>query len=268
MTLVRRNYGRGHGYKRNGRRQPGVTAILRETMPKGALIRWAGNTVADYAVDNWADLAAMPVTDRLAKLRGAADAERDAAARRGTEVHALADRLAVGEAVEVPEELAGHVESYRRFLGDWRVEPIATELVVAGHAGRVAYCGTADLLAHMADRAVWLLELKTSRSGIYRESALQATGYSRAEVYTLPGEAGVEHPLDGLGIERCGAVHIRSDGYDLRPLDTGDEVWRYFCRLAAIYADDRRVEATLDPGAYLSGAWVGEAIEPLRLVSA
>jgi len=221
-------------------------------MPKDALIRWAGNTTAGFAVDNWARLDGLPVTERLAELQGAADAERDAAARRGTEVHSLAERLALGEAVEVPEELAGHVESYRRFLARFDPEVIAVELVVAN--ARPRYCGTADLVCFLMG-AVWLLELKTSRSGIFRESALQATAYSRADVYTLPGEAGVEHSLAGLGIERCGALHIRSDGYDLRPLDTSDEVWRYFCRLAANHALDER-----------SREWVGEAVEPLRLV--
>ena len=260
VTLVRSNHGRGHSYRRNGRKIPGVTTILGETMPKAALIRWAGNTTADYAADHWDELAALPITERIAQLRGAADAERDAAARRGTEVHRLAERLALGETVEVPEPLAGHVEAYRKFLGDFDPEVIAVELVVA--SSRPRYCGTADLVADMLGE-VWLLELKTSRSGIYRESALQSCAYRRAEVYTLAGDDGAERPLAGLGIQRAGAVHIRSDGYDLRPLDTGDEVWRYFRRLAATYHEDRRTEETLD-GAYLSRAWVGDAVEPIR----
>ena len=42
------------------------------------------NTTIDYAVDHWADLDKMTVSERIKVLRGARFAERDAAARRGT----------------------------------------------------------------------------------------------------------------------------------------------------------------------------------------
>jgi len=253
--IERKNHGRGHSYRRNGRKVPGVTTILGATMPKPALIRWAGNTTANFTADNWDRLAALPITDRIAEMQSAADADRDAAARRGTEVHALAERLATGSLVTIPDELAGHVDSYRAFLADFRPEPIALELVVANTRPR--YCGTADLVALMRGE-VWLLEIKTGRSGIFRESALQACAYSRAEVYTLPGDNGRERPLAELGISRCGGIHVRSDGYDVYPLETGEAVWRYFRRLCDNYA----AEDT-------SREWIGEVIEPraLRAVS-
>jgi|SRR5215831_2782729 len=252
--IERKNHGRGHSYRRNGRKIPGVTTILGATMPKPALIKWAGNTVTSFTVDNWDRLGDLPVTERIAEMQAAPDAERDAAARRGTEVHRLAERLAVGERVTIPDELTGHVDSYRQFLDRFRPEPIAIELVVAN--ARPRYCGTADLVALMLGE-VWLLELKTGRSGIFRESALQACAYRRAEYYTLPGDNGRERPLGELGISRCGAVHVRSDGYDVYPLDTGLEVWRYFRRLCANYnAEDASRE------------WVGEVIEPLSIVGA
>jgi len=249
VTIARRNYGTGHGYKLDGIKAPGVTRIL-GMMPKDALSQWYGRTAADYAVNHWAELAKLPIMDRHKRIAGAANEERDTAARKGTAVHRYAEPLARGQRIDwgaVPDELAGHVRSYAAWLRRYDVDPVAIELLVANRL--VGYCGTADLVAHLLGQ-VWLLELKTARSGIFRESALQACAYSRAETYGAVGEA-EEHPLSGLGIERCGSVWIRSDGCDLRALDTGEEVWAYFCRLAANFAaeDDSR-------------EWVGELIDP------
>lgn len=257
--INRRNHGTGHSYYADGIdgfsgpvKMPGVTTVVR-MMPKDALIGWAGNTTADYALDNWDELARLKPSTRLKRMRGARQEELDAAANRGTLVHRLAERLVTGDEVEVPEHLVGHVESYVRFLDRFQPEPIGVELVVVNRTHR--YCGTADLVAVMQHQT-WLLELATNRSGIFPERALQACGYLNAEHYTVAGDpGGTEHPMSELAIDRCGAVHVRGDGYDVRPLETGPEVWDYFLRLRANLADEDRKDT-----------WVGEAIEPLRLV--
>ena len=258
MTITRRNHGQGHSYWVDGIpgftgpvKLPGVTTIL-QMSPKPGLIKWAAETTAAAAVDYWSELAELKPSERLKRLNGARFEDRDTAARRGTEVHALAERLVNDEPVEVPDELTGHVEAYLQFLDEWEVDPLAVELVVVNRALR--YCGTIDLVADLRG-TTWLLEIKTSRSGVYAESALQACGYLHAERYTTPGEGGAEHPLAELGIERCGAVWVRGDGYDLIPLEVGAEVWAYFQHLRALHeADEARQE------------WTGPAIQPLRLV--
>ena len=261
--IKRRNHGRGHSYYADampGRdpaelvKLPGVTTILGQR-PKPALIKWAATVTADYAVDHWDELAALPISERLKALHGARFAHTDPLARRGTEVHRLAELIVTGQPVSVPDELRGHVEHYRAFLAAFAVEPVAPELLIANRA--VGYCGTADLVAHVKGWGVTLLEIKTSASGtIWPEAALQACAYSRGEVYAFPGEID-EHELPALGIERAAALSLRADGYDLRPLDTGDDVWQHFCRLAVNHAqhDDE-------------GDWVGEAAQPPALAAA
>jgi len=228
-------------------------------MPKDALINWAATATADHAIDFWDELAALSLSERHKRLERAHFAVRDAAAKKGTQVHRLAAQLNDGLEVDVPEVLAGHVDSYLDFLA--RVEPdvVAVELVVGSREPR--FCGTTDLIADLPDLSVgdavipacrWLLELKTSRSGIFRESALQTCAYSRAEAYRVFDDPlGGPKPMSGLGIDRCGAVHVRADGWDFRPLDAGDETWAYFQRLAWLY---EREEVTK--------WWVGEAAEP------
>jgi hypothetical protein len=256
MTITRRDHGRGHSYLIDGNKVPGVTTILGAAMPKPALIEWAGKTTASYAVDHWTELAELTPSKQLDRLNKARFEERDTAARRGTEVHRLAEQLVKGEQVDVPDELAGHVQAYVDFLNTWEPAPVGVEMVVANRT--IGYCGTVDLIASL--RGVrWLLDVKTARSGIFPETALQCCAYARAETYLGIDEVAlepVELPMSGLGIERVGAIHVRADGWDLRPLEAGDEVWNYFRHLAWLYrrADDLQT-------------WVGSALEPVRVAT-
>lgn len=244
MSITRRNYGSGHGYTIDGEKVPGVTTVIREALPTPALIEWAGNTTAAYAVDFWDELGALTPSKRLKRLNGARYEERDAAARRGTEVHRLAEALVRGLEVAVPDELAGHVEAYVDFLNHADPKAILVEGVIGNRS--VRYCGTVDLVAAMFGQN-WLLDLKTSRSGIFGETALQCCAYARAEVYLEDGE---ERPMAELGIERVGALHVRADGWDLRELEWGEDVWTFFRHLAWI---QRRIEAPR--------SWVGPSME-------
>ena len=247
MTLTRRNDGLGHSYKVDGDKCRGVTTILQQ-MPKGGLIKWAAETTADAALDHRAELPKMTYGAARKMLLNARFQDRDVAANRGTKVHALAEDLVHGREVEVPEILTGHVDSYRRWLDREDVEPIATELVVVNRA--VWYCGSVDLIAHYRGR-VTLIDLTTSRSGVFLEKALQITAYRWAESYTLPSWEGREKPLDDLGIEATGALHIRGDGCDYRPTDSGPEPWEYFRHVAWLHAHEEESET-----------WIGPADDP------
>lgn len=254
MTITRRNHGGGHSYTIDGRKVPGVTTILGNTLPKQALLKWSAESTAAYAVDHWAELGELPPSARLKELFSARFKERDQAANRGTAVHKLAETLVHGDKVDVPDELAGHVEAYVDFLNMWEPDPILVEAVVGNRA--VEYCGTVDLVADLRGTR-WLLDIKTSRSGIFGETALQCCAYSRAEVYAGPG--GDELSLPDLAIERVGAIHVRADGWDLRPLEAGDDVWAYFRHLAWLHRNNDQHDTMRD--------WVGPAIEPIRAVA-
>src|SRR5690606_11663532 len=113
-----------------GVRVPGVTSYLDKGVPKPALVNWAGNATAEYAVDHWDELAELGPSVRLKTLQGSRYAAKDAAANKGTRVHALAEKLVKGETVAVPDELAGHVQSYVQFLDDYDVAPVLVEKTV------------------------------------------------------------------------------------------------------------------------------------------
>jgi len=236
------NSGRGHWYKLDGEKVPGVTTIIGDGTPKPALTAWAAREVATFAADHLPMLEQLDRDARIDLLKGTPYRDRDKAARRGTEVHRLGETLVAGGEVDVPEELAGHVDSYIQFLDQWQVEPEHVELVVASRRHR--YMGSLDLIATLADGRRWLLDLKTTRSGIFSEVALQLAAYRFAEFYV--DEHGREYPMPD--VDACGAVWVRADGYDLVPVDASARTFRTFLyvqQVAAFAKGDSLIGDTL-----------------------
>lgn len=238
--IVRKDTAKGHHYlDADRRRVPGVTTIQDGGLPKPALINWAGDTTADYAINHWDELAKLPPAARLKKLKGARYEEKDLAAKRGTEVHYYAEQLAQGREVEVPELLAGHVEAYVRFLDEWAVKALLVEFSVA--SPKHGYAGSGDLIAELtlpvtqlrageSNPVRWLLDIKTTRSGIFGEVALQLAAYRYAE--HLVDTSGAIGPVPD--VDRCGAVWVRSDGYALQEVEAGPEQHRQFLYVAQV----------------------------------
>lgn len=243
--------GNGHWYKLDGQKVDGVTTILGNAIPKPSLVGWAAKSIAEYvgerididphtgrvdATDLARSLAAIGAKNRYSKwpndggvsrlafietLKGVHWEDRDRAARRGTEVHGLAEQIVGGAEVDVPDELTGHVDAYIKFLDDWQVNPIVVE-GVCGHR-KHRWMGTFDLIAELHGER-WLLDLKTTRSGIYGETALQLAAYRHAEFYV--DHDGNEHDMPQ--VDHVGAIWCRADGYDLIPVKADAEVYRMF----------------------------------------
>lgn len=224
------NRGKGHRYLLDGERIPGVTTIIGDGLPKPALMNWGIKTVASAAVDQWDELAELPVSERIEKLKKAPWEDRDTAARRGSEVHTLAEKLGAGEKIDVPEELAGHVEACVAFLNDWNPEILVAERPVFSR--RHKYGGTFDLIATLADGQRWLLDYKTNRSGPFGETALQLAAYRAADFYL--DEDSNEQALPA--VDACGVIWLRADGYDLVPFEAGPRQHRAFLYVAQVAA--------------------------------
>lgn len=234
MSIKRVNRGKGHYYidTETGERIPGVTSITGDGVPKPALINWSATATAEYAVDHWDELAKLGPAAKLSKLGKARYEVRDAAANRGTQVHALAERLVHGEQVTVPDELAGHVQSYVAFLDEFDVQPVLVEKSVYSSAHR--YCGTFDLIADIidpidGDRRRALLDIKTNRSGVFGETALQLAAYRYADVW-VNEDPDEDEPAEDVmpEVDFTGVVWVRADGYDLVPVEAGEAQHRAF----------------------------------------
>jgi hypothetical protein len=244
VKIVRKNRGRNHWYidEDTGQRVNGVTTITGDGLPKPALINWAADATAEYAVDHWDELSAMGPAARLKALKSGRYASRDEAANRGTQVHKLADRLVQGQQVVVPPGLEGYVKAYVQFLDEFDVQPVHIEAVVYSETHH--HVGTLDLIADLvlpdmpefddvprsADGYVRaLLDIKTSRSGIFGEVAAQLAPYRYAEfLITADPETGEEQVIEMPAVDWTGAVHVTANGYELKPVLAGPDQYRDF----------------------------------------
>lgn len=221
-----------HRYWLDGKPCPGVTSLIKGGLPAPALVYWSAKCVAEYVTDNDAAVEAMRVLPRdamVAALKQVPWSERDAAAARGTEVHALAEQLVHGVEVEVPEAIAPYVDGYVRWLDTWQPVPILTERSCANREH--FYAGRFDLIAEIAG-VRWMLDVKTAK-GVYGDNALQTDAYRHAEFYVDDDDPNTEHPMPE-GIERLGVLHVRPDGTDLVELDSSGSPFRTFLHVAWI----------------------------------
>jgi hypothetical protein len=245
VKIVRKNHGKGHSYidLETGERVPGVTTLTGDGMPKPALLNWAGDATAEYAVDRWDELSKLPLSERLKKIKGGRYENRDAAANKGTQVHKMAERLIAGEKVTVPDALVGYVEACVSFLDEFDVRAVHVEAVVYSETHR--HVGTCDLIADVLlpdmpeydhiDRGEdgysrGLLDWKTSRSGIFGEVALQLAPYRHSEFLILPDGEVVDMPP----VDFCAGIHLRADGYSFIPLLCDENTYRDFLYVAQV----------------------------------
>lgn len=228
------NRGNSHSYMIDGTKADGVTGVLNGGVPKPALVQWAARSVAEYVVDEWDQVATL--LDSAGKdavvelLKGTPNRDRDKAAKRGTEVHGYAERIARGEEVTVPDELIGHVDAYLQFRDDFDPFDEIVEGVVFNRTHR--YGGTFDLIATLRNRINpktgqpmrSLIDIKTNRSGPFAEVALQGVAYRYAEL--MLDENGEEVPMPPVDEVLC--LWLRADGYDLIPFKADAEEFSFF----------------------------------------
>ena len=254
--------GNGHSYYLDGDRVPGVTTVLSSGVPKPWLAPWTARIVSEYVMDRLteadghvladdliADLRKLNEASKYPKrlgdtfsrltyaeiLKGVQYAERDAAGNRGTQVHGLAESLARGDEVAVPDELAGHVDSYLRFLEEWGPTNALLERVVVNRQWR--YMGKLDMIADFPEHGRGLVDVKTSKS-VYSDTACQLAGYRYAETM-LTADGTAEEPMPQ--VDWCGVVHVRADGYDVYPYTVDPMTFRVFLyakQVAEAFEDD------------------------------
>lgn len=232
--------GRGHRYvDTDGTPIPGVTTLIGNGVPKPALVGWAAKTAAEYAVDHIDTVAALDREAAVELVKLAPNRQRNALANRGNEVHALAARLAAGEEVQVPPELAGLIDAYLAFMTDWQPEYLAVEAPILNRRWR--YAGTFDMVCRLRGELVSLVDIKTGASGIWPETCLQLAAYRHAELMLLDGQ---ERPM--LATEAGHALWLKDDGtYELLPVASGPDIFAIFLHACFVAEFQRRDNALL-----------------------
>lgn len=237
-----------------GDRYASVTTILGRTVPKPALVPWAGNTVARCAMDNLPYLvrSARTDADRIDAydwLRAAADRKKEERADIGSAVHALVEHRILGTPVppEIRDDpgMAPFLEHFEAFVRDWEVQFTASEMIVGNST--YMYAGTLDclLLSKLIAKRLGtdpVVEIATDTKtggeldvkGVYAEAALQMAAYGHAEFAQLrDGRRVPMPPVAPVGV----VLHLRPEGYRLIRTTIDDAVFAAFLRLRRIDAD-------------------------------
>lgn len=213
-----------------------------------ALINWAVNTTAEYAIENRDVIGPLADRDRAAAVKLLKDARwatSGKAAARGTDLHKAAEQIALGLTPEVEDHILPYVDQYRRFLTTFSPEFLMSEAPV--YSPTYGYAGTCDGIMRLDGRPV-IFDIKTTDKHPdggksrppYAEVALQLAAYARAEQVGVMSEmryaSGKRYYVYDPGAQHepmptvDGAVCIVVSPYDYMvvPVRIDDDVWRHF----------------------------------------
>jgi len=201
-----------------GKRQriPSVSA-LKKTLHTFDNDTWKAGQIADAITDDWDTIAALPPTSRQAAMQSAGLRRLAVAREFGTAVHAYAAQLWTGEAVEVPDEYRGHVQSLADWWGNQGIRPVAAESLCWADddgfgAGPMA--GTLDLIIDHPAYGRGILDLKTWRPGSSgaprgEEWCFQLAAYAAMETLVQDGEDTPFPRIHWVGVLHVGPGGVR-----------------------------------------------------------
>lgn len=220
-----------HKYWMERLQAPSVTTFCSNGLRKQPVELWNSKTVAEFVADNPDKIETLRALGRdamVAALKKVPYTKRDEAARRGTEVHALAEELIHGREVEVPDAISGHVEAYVQFLDEWQPKPVLVETMVGNR--EQWYAGTLDMVIDLPDGQRVIADIKTGRSGIFPETALQLAAYRHAEFYV--DADGTEQSMSELDITGGLGIWLHANGYEVYRIPCGREQFAKFLHVA------------------------------------
>jgi hypothetical protein len=224
-------------YVWDGGEYPGVTSVV-GMLPKPALQYWAAKKVAEAAVERG------KVTERdINWLKAAPKRDLNQAANKGSSVHDTLDRLVNGEPVDIPDDERGFIDGFHQFCDRYNPEFLKTEETVHGEYGEYGYCGSFDAIISIAGET-WLIDFKTTRSGVHPEVAIQLAAYANAHSIIHPD--GSSEPMSK--IDRFGVLWLRPEEWAFVELgvtqDPEDNMFKTFGALLGAWHWENRFKKT------------------------
>jgi hypothetical protein len=229
--------GRFHRYSLDGVIVPSVTGITGK-IDKPGLAGAAAREVAHWAATHAGELDAQGEAEWIDSAKGSYQRVWNRSRDNGTAVHAIAQQLIFGEPVETTDPDTGVPYSddvvrmgaqVAQFMDLWHVSPDTALVEQPVFHDELRYAGRFDLCGVLRGGDRWLIDYKTSASGVYPESALQLTAYSRA-THVQIGDRDMLMPP----VSRCAVLWVRPDFWELVPVKSDDATWAAFTHLLAV----------------------------------
>jgi hypothetical protein len=253
-----------HEYYWNGKGPlPGVTTPMKMYDRSGALMTWAKNETASFALRHLDILVAhrlhnQPVPEcvpcqkargpfdgtRAAKywVASISDYKRDVAADLGTEIHAIAEAIGGEAEREVDPALIPYGETYQEFLYEW--QPDILEIEYMGWNDMYGFAGTGDLIArlrrtgHELDGKVTAIDIKSwtkeepIKDTYYPETAMQLAACTNFDFIGKVGDP-TEYPLPK--VEAYAVLLLGAEEYRLIPYSVTDRTFQAFLACLNLY---------------------------------
>ncbi|MFH0917008.1 MAG: hypothetical protein V1912_11280 [bacterium] len=253
-----RQTSRGRLYEFDGKRYWSVTTIIKNGLPQPQIKEWAQTSVAEFAVANHRQIAAMLGTVRVVRLdnkkgspiyvvsdpdavAGAISWLRNAPYREGerkknvgSAIHEAIEASILGTPRSEPDpDLLPQMEAFHQWEADFKPEYLMAEASV--YSDQEQYAGTLDIIARIGGR-VLVTDTKSGKA-VYADAALQLSAYSRADFIGL--RDGTKAPLPS--IDGAAVLHLPSlidqeitgaPPYSFVPVRIDDDVYKAFlyCR--------------------------------------
>jgi len=225
-----------------------VTTLIKEGLGTGkGLVYWNAKTPVAWAAEHLDAFSALVKVDRDQAVKTAMDARwatSGKAAARGTDLHAAAEQLALGQTPDVEPHILPYLDQYQLFLEQHQPTFLMSEAPVYNLTNH--YAGTCDGIMELGGKTV-IFDLKTTDRAPdaksrppYPEVALQLAAYANAEFVGLLSEKreinyrryyvyspDQQHePMPAVD----GAICIVVSPFDCRaiPIRIDDEVFRAF----------------------------------------
>lgn len=228
---------------------PSVTTIIGHGIPKKVLYlegadrqpvdvldKWGVREVAEFAVDHRAEWQPMERDAAVKLIKNAPNRTRNAAARRGSDVHDIVEKLAAGQIVpSFTDDLEPWITSARTFVADFRPRVVWSETTVFNR--QFGYAGTLDLIADFPGYGRMIADYKTS-SAVYGSTGVQLAAYRHAE-YGIRDDSlppGPQRRRLPDGIEGGLIVNLTADGYQVVPVECGaDQLDAFLCAMGVAH---------------------------------
>lgn len=208
---------------------PSVTSIL-DMLPAPYLRKWNSKITAESAIQNIDDvveMASKSKTKAIEWLKGAPDRELNKAADIGDRVHKVLEDIILDPLAEVEDDLVPYVNGFYQFLDRFEPEWLFVEKPIFSMTH--LYAGSFDAICKI-NKKNYILDFKTTRSGISSKVAMQLAAYARADVMFIDGQ---EHELPE--IHGGAALWLRPDKWSFQPLRIDDDIFHTFLSLRRVF---------------------------------
>lgn len=215
-----------------GELAPSVTTILK-MIAKPRLPDWSAKLAATYAVENWSSMEHLFEAEKIEKCRWAH--ERYSQERRdiGNLVHEAVDAWNAGRPCDSPPEIGGYLNSYVKFLTQYRPEVLESEVTLWSRT--YGYAGTADGIFRIGGKVV-LIDVKTGKR-VYEEAALQVSALAACDFIIRDDGTEEEIPkVDSLAV-----IHVRPRSWHLINVERHYDNLAAFLSAKQLYDWERNV---------------------------